>query len=69
MQLGRLLVHSLSPVRALQERKQALEMVQEVNQQEILRDCLSPTLQVSSRAFEKNFKNLYSIFCLDFTVT
>ncbi|KAI1240799.1 hypothetical protein IHE44_0009242 [Lamprotornis superbus] len=44
-QLGRLLVHSLSPVRPLQERKQALEMVHEVNQQEILRDCLSPTLQ------------------------
>ncbi|KAJ7416509.1 hypothetical protein BTVI_35331 [Pitangus sulphuratus] len=44
-QLGRLLVHSLSPGRPLQERKQALEMVPEVNHQEILRDCLSPTLQ------------------------
>ncbi|NXC46503.1 LYST regulator, partial [Penelope pileata] len=44
-QLGRLLVHVLSPVRPLQERKQALEMVREVNHQEILRDCLSPTLQ------------------------
>ncbi|KAJ7426520.1 Lysosomal-trafficking regulator [Willisornis vidua] len=44
-QLGRLLVHSLSPLRPLQERKQALEMVHEVNYQEILRDCLSPTLQ------------------------
>ncbi|NXU57111.1 LYST regulator, partial [Turnix velox] len=44
-QVGRLLVHSLSPLRPLQERKQALEMVHEVNHQEIMRDCLSPTLQ------------------------
>ncbi|NXN27197.1 LYST regulator, partial [Nycticryphes semicollaris] len=44
-QLGRLLVHSLSPTRPLQDRKQALEMVHEVNHQEIMRDCLSPTLQ------------------------
>ncbi|KAM6355196.1 lysosomal-trafficking regulator [Podargus strigoides] len=44
-QLGRLLVHNLSLTRPLQERKQALEMVQEVNNQEIMRDCLSPTLQ------------------------
>ncbi|XP_075002602.1 lysosomal-trafficking regulator isoform X6 [Calonectris borealis] len=44
-QLGRLLVHNLSPARPLQERKQALEMVHEVNHQEIMRDCLSPTLQ------------------------
>uniref|UniRef100_A0A803XKW7 Lysosomal trafficking regulator n=1 Tax=Meleagris gallopavo TaxID=9103 RepID=A0A803XKW7_MELGA len=44
-QLGRLLVHILSPARPLQERKQALEMVREVNDQEILCDCLSPTLQ------------------------
>ncbi|XP_010132302.1 PREDICTED: lysosomal-trafficking regulator [Buceros rhinoceros silvestris] len=44
-QLGRLLVHNLSPARPLQERKQVLEVVHEVNHQEILRDCLSPTLQ------------------------
>ncbi|KAF1505065.1 Lysosomal-trafficking regulator, partial [Eudyptula minor novaehollandiae] len=44
-QLGRLLVHNLSPARPLQERKQALEMVHEINHQEIMRDCLSPTLQ------------------------
>ncbi|XP_014806494.1 PREDICTED: lysosomal-trafficking regulator isoform X2 [Calidris pugnax] len=44
-QLGRLLVHNLSPTRPLQDRKQALEMVHEVNHQEIMRDCLSPTLQ------------------------
>uniref|UniRef100_A0A8B9TVZ6 Lysosomal trafficking regulator n=1 Tax=Anas platyrhynchos TaxID=8839 RepID=A0A8B9TVZ6_ANAPL len=29
----------------LQERKQALELLHEVNHQEIMRDCLSPTLQ------------------------
>ncbi|XP_055569490.1 lysosomal-trafficking regulator isoform X2 [Falco cherrug] len=44
-QLGRLLVHNLSPARPLQERKQALEMAHEVNHHEIMRDCLSPTLQ------------------------
>ncbi|KAM9241356.1 lysosomal-trafficking regulator [Leptosomus discolor] len=44
-QLGRLLVYNLSPARPLLERRQALEMVQEVNHQEIMRDCLSPTLQ------------------------
>ncbi|NWH69765.1 LYST regulator, partial [Piaya cayana] len=44
-QLGRLLVHNFSPTRPLQERKQALEMIHEVNHQEIMRDCLSPTLQ------------------------
>ncbi|KFV61148.1 Lysosomal-trafficking regulator, partial [Dryobates pubescens] len=44
-QLGRLLVHHFSPARRLQERKQALEMVHEVNYQEIMCECLSPTLQ------------------------
>ncbi|NXA37739.1 LYST regulator, partial [Eudromia elegans] len=44
-QLGRLLVHILSPARPLQERKQALEMMHEANNQEIIRDCLSPNLQ------------------------
>uniref|UniRef100_A0A8B9C343 Lysosomal trafficking regulator n=1 Tax=Anser brachyrhynchus TaxID=132585 RepID=A0A8B9C343_9AVES len=44
-QLGRLLVHILSPARPLQERRQALELLHEVNHQEIMRDCLSPTLQ------------------------
>ncbi|XP_049687494.1 lysosomal-trafficking regulator isoform X2 [Accipiter gentilis] len=44
-QLGRLLVHSLSPARPLQERRLALELVHEINNQEIMRDCLSPTLQ------------------------
>ncbi|KAK2086014.1 hypothetical protein P7K49_035439 [Saguinus oedipus] len=45
MQLGRLLVHILSPAHAAQERKQIFEIVHEPNHQEILRDCLSPSLQ------------------------
>uniref|UniRef100_A0A8B9C5A1 Lysosomal trafficking regulator n=1 Tax=Anser brachyrhynchus TaxID=132585 RepID=A0A8B9C5A1_9AVES len=61
-QLGRLLVHILSPARPLQERRQALELLHEVNHQEIMRDCLSPTLQVSSRVFEKSLWNLGSHF-------
>uniref|UniRef100_A0A8B9TUQ6 Lysosomal trafficking regulator n=1 Tax=Anas platyrhynchos TaxID=8839 RepID=A0A8B9TUQ6_ANAPL len=57
-QLGRLLVHILSPAKPLQERKQALELLHEVNHQEIMRDCLSPTLQVSFRVFEESLWNL-----------
>uniref|UniRef100_A0A4X2K228 Lysosomal-trafficking regulator n=1 Tax=Vombatus ursinus TaxID=29139 RepID=A0A4X2K228_VOMUR len=45
VQLGRLLVHLLSPTRHPQERKQALEIMHQPNHQEILRDCLSPSLQ------------------------
>nr|XP_035972836.1 lysosomal-trafficking regulator isoform X2 [Halichoerus grypus] len=45
MQLGRLLVHILSPAHSSQERKQIFEIVREPNHQEILRDCLSPSLQ------------------------
>uniref|UniRef100_A0A8C8SEP2 Lysosomal-trafficking regulator n=1 Tax=Pelusios castaneus TaxID=367368 RepID=A0A8C8SEP2_9SAUR len=43
-QLGRLLVHILSPAQPLQERKKALEIVCETNYQEIMRDCLSSAL-------------------------
>ncbi|XP_029787468.1 lysosomal-trafficking regulator isoform X2 [Suricata suricatta] len=45
MQLGRLLVHILSPAHSSQERKQIFEILREPNHQEILRDCLSPSLQ------------------------
>ncbi|XP_078239262.1 lysosomal-trafficking regulator isoform X4 [Pogona vitticeps] len=45
VQLGRLLVYAVSPVRSLQERKKALEILAEINHQDILRDCLNPTLQ------------------------
>ncbi|XP_047617651.1 lysosomal-trafficking regulator isoform X6 [Phacochoerus africanus] len=45
MQFGRLLVHILSPAHPSQERKQIFEIVREPNHQEILRDCLSPSLQ------------------------
>ncbi|XP_059253258.1 lysosomal-trafficking regulator [Mustela nigripes] len=45
MQLGRLLAHILSPAHSSQERKQIFEIVREPNHQEILRDCLSPSLQ------------------------
>ncbi|XP_014644437.1 PREDICTED: lysosomal-trafficking regulator [Ceratotherium simum simum] len=45
MQLGRLLVHILSPTHPSQERKQIFEIVHEPHHQEILRDCLSSSLQ------------------------
>ncbi|XP_060047951.1 lysosomal-trafficking regulator isoform X2 [Erinaceus europaeus] len=44
MQLGRLLVHILSPTHPSEERKQIFEIIREPNHQEILRDCLSPSL-------------------------
>ncbi|XP_038616670.1 lysosomal-trafficking regulator isoform X2 [Tachyglossus aculeatus] len=45
VQLGRFLVHLSSPARSFRERTQVLEMAREPNLQEILRECLSPTLQ------------------------
>lgn len=51
MQLGRLLTHILSPAHPSQERKQIFEIVHEPNHQEILRDCLSPSLQVRISVF------------------
>ncbi|XP_069463086.1 lysosomal-trafficking regulator [Ambystoma mexicanum] len=45
VQLGRLLVHIFSPNRPLQERKQAIEILNEPNHQEIIQDCFSPALQ------------------------
>uniref|UniRef100_A0A663N133 Lysosomal trafficking regulator n=1 Tax=Athene cunicularia TaxID=194338 RepID=A0A663N133_ATHCN len=64
-QLGRLLVHNLSPARPLQERKQILEMVPEVNYPEIMRDCLSPNLQVSlgSSFFKLAYPLMSASFC------
>lgn len=53
MQLGRLLVHVVSPAHPSQQRKQIFEIVREPSYQEILRDCLSPSLQVSVSAFHK----------------
>ncbi|XP_053317240.1 lysosomal-trafficking regulator [Spea bombifrons] len=47
VQLGRLLVHILSPTQPIEERKKVLDIVQEPKHPEILRDCLNfnPHLQ------------------------
>ncbi|KAJ8248339.1 hypothetical protein GJAV_G00240950 [Gymnothorax javanicus] len=45
VQIGRLLVHALSPARSLQSRKEALELVYEPCHPEILRESLSPGLE------------------------
>ncbi|XP_064408757.1 lysosomal-trafficking regulator [Latimeria chalumnae] len=45
VQLGRLLVYTLSPACSLEERKQALQIVSETNLQDILRECLNPALE------------------------
>ena len=44
-----MLVHSLSPVRPLAQRKEALEFVREPSHPEILRESLSPGLEVRGR--------------------
>nr|XP_033792260.1 lysosomal-trafficking regulator isoform X2 [Geotrypetes seraphini] len=44
-QLGRLLVHILNPDQQLQDRKQALDIVHEPKYQDIIRECLNPSLQ------------------------
>uniref|UniRef100_A0A8C6VCC8 Lysosomal trafficking regulator n=1 Tax=Naja naja TaxID=35670 RepID=A0A8C6VCC8_NAJNA len=57
VQLGRLLVHALSPTRSLQERKHILEFLHEINHQEILRECLICTFLVGCSAWEKIMAN------------
>lgn len=43
-----MLVHMLSPAVPLEDRKEALEFVHEQSYSEILRECLSPGLEVST---------------------
>ncbi|KAI7805145.1 lysosomal-trafficking regulator isoform X2 [Triplophysa rosa] len=45
VQIGRVLVHMLSPAVPLEDRKEALEFVHEQSYSEILRECLSPGLE------------------------
>ncbi|MCI4376677.1 hypothetical protein PGIGA_G00191140 [Pangasianodon gigas] len=45
IQIGRLLVHTLSPALPLEDRKKALEFVHEQNHPDILRESLSPGLE------------------------
>ncbi|XP_076831292.1 lysosomal-trafficking regulator isoform X9 [Brachyhypopomus gauderio] len=45
IQIGRLLVHTLSPALPLQSRKEVLEFVHEPNHPDILRESLSPGLE------------------------
>ena len=46
VQIGRLLVHTLSPALPLSDRKEALEFVFDAKHSEILRESLSPGLEV-----------------------
>lgn len=47
MQIGRLLVHRLSPTVPLSDRKEALEFVFDAKHLDILKESLSPSLEVS----------------------
>lgn len=46
VQIGRMLVHTLSPAVPLEDRREALEFVHEQSYSEILRESLSPGLEV-----------------------
>ena len=47
IQIGRLLVHTLSPAQPLADRKEALDFVFDPRHGDILRESLSPGLEVS----------------------
>lgn len=47
VQIGRLLVHTLSPALPLSDRKEALEFVFDPRHLDILKESLSPGLEVS----------------------
>jgi len=47
VQIGRLLVHTLSPTRPLCDRKESLEFVLDPRHLDILKESLSPGLEVS----------------------
>lgn len=46
VQIGRLLVHTLSPALPLSDRKEALEFVLDSRHLDILKESLSPSLEV-----------------------
>lgn len=50
VQIGRLLVHTLSPALPLSDRKEALEFVFDARHLDILKESLSPALEVRVRA-------------------
>lgn len=49
VQIGRLLVHTLSPTLPLSDRKEALEFVFDSRHLDILKESLSPSLEVTDR--------------------
>ncbi|XP_072533561.1 lysosomal-trafficking regulator isoform X2 [Salminus brasiliensis] len=61
VQIGRLLVHTLSPSLPLEDRKEALEFVNEQNHPDILRESLSPGLEVSHQHGPKLALYLYEM--------
>lgn len=63
VQIGRLLVHTLSPALPLSDRKEALEFVFDARHLDVLKDCLSPGLEV--RVKEKHHK--YLLVALQFS--
>lgn len=52
VQIGRLLVHTLSPVLPLSDRKDALEFVFDARHLDILKESLSPGLEVSVKEMQ-----------------
>lgn len=63
VQLGRLLAHLLSPSHPTENRKKVLQIVSEPRHQDILTECLSPGLQVSTTCFPKCYFSNLKLFC------
>lgn len=63
MQIGRLLVHTLSPTLPLSDRKEALEFVFDSRHLDILKESLSPSLEVMFRLHNPHTCLYRSYFC------
>lgn len=81
VQIGRLLVHTLSPTLPLSDRKEALEFVFDSRHLDILKESLSPSLEVTdmhdphiflicviSVTFRKKKKVVHNVFSIRLAV-
>lgn len=62
MQIGRLLVHTLSPALPLADRKEALELVFDARHLDILKESLSPSLEVMPDPTLASYSLLLCVF-------
>lgn len=63
VQIGRLLVHTLSPALPLSDRKESLEFVFDPRHLDILKESLSPGLEVSVKEMLHSIQIYHSSIC------